>query len=399
MNIGIITTWYERGASYVSKAYADLLEANNRVYIYARDGEYAKKDKMWSQENVTWGWELFSTNIHFAHFKKWILNNDIDVLFFNEQRDFKIILKTKKVFPNIVIGSYIDYYTQEMIPKFKFYDFLICNTKRHYSVFSDITKCFYVPWGTDVEVFTPNKRENHEKIVFFHSVGMSPRKGTNKLINAFINGKLYEKSKMILHTQIGIGQVTKYSIEELKQYGIEVIHKTVGAPGLYYLGDVYVYPTTLEGLGLTIYEALASGLPVIITDCPPMNEVITNEVGKLVEVEKYYTREDAYYWPLADVREDSLRNAMEFYIEHQCEIRDFQKKAREYAVENWNWMERQSKVDEIFKTANRLDEGYDIDVELGKMKRENINLILKNVFSIIPDRIERVILRYIKTRK
>jgi len=53
---------------------------------------------------------------------------------------------------------------------------------------------------------------------------------------------------------------------------------------LYYLGDVYVYPTTLDGLGLTVYEALASGLPVIATDVAPMNEIITEDNGKLVKV-------------------------------------------------------------------------------------------------------------------
>lgn len=399
MNIGIITTWYERGASYVSKAYADLLQAKNNVYIYVRDGEYAKSDEKWSQNNVTWGWELFSTDIHFTHFKKWILENKLDILFFNEQRDFEVILKTKKAFPNIVIGSYIDYYTQEMVPKFKFYDFVICNTKRHYSVFKDVTESYYVPWGTDVELFTPNGRKEHEKIVFFHSVGMSPRKGTRKLVKAFIKGELYKNSRLILHTQIDISRVTDYSLEEMQQYGIEVIHKTVGAPGLYHLGDVYVYPTTLEGLGLTIYEALAAGMPVVITDCPPMNEVITEEVGKLVSVDQYYTREDAYYWPLADVNEDSLCEAMRYYIENQDELQKFQKKARDYAVQKWNWNDRENEVNRIFKTACRVNEGYDIDFELKKIKRERINNLLKTLFPIMPDRMEQMLERYITRRR
>lgn len=398
MNIGIISTWYERGASYVSKAYADLLSENNNIFIYVRDGEYVKNDEKWSDKNVTWGWELFSSDIHFPHFKKWILDNKLNLLFFNEQRDFEIILKTKKAFPDIVIGSYIDYYTQEMVPKFKFYDFVICNTKRHYSVFKEVTNCFYVPWGTDVNVFTPNERKEHEKLTFFHSVGMSPRKGTSKLVTAFIKGELYEKSKLILHTQVDISKIVNYSIEELERYNIEVIHKTVGAPGLYHLGDVYVYPTTLEGLGLTIYEALAAGMPVIITDCPPMNEVVTEKVGQLVTVDKYYTREDAYYWPLAEVNGDSLCEAMKYYVEHQNEIKELQKKAREYAVKNWNWNDRKEEVNKIFDTAYRLDSDYCIDIELKKMKREKLNILLKSLFPFMPDRIEQMLERHIKGR-
>ena len=66
---------------------------------------------------------------------------------------------------------------------------------------------------------------------------------------------------------------------------IEFIEKTVSAPGLYFRGDVYLYPTRLEGIGLTICEALASGLPVITTNDAPMNEfVIDGETGYLVDV-------------------------------------------------------------------------------------------------------------------
>ena len=210
---------------------------------------------------------------------------------------------------------------------------------------------------------------------------------------------MYKKSKLILHTQIDISRVTNYSLEELKKYEIEVIHKTVGAPGLYHLGDVYVYPTTLEGLGLTIYEALAAGMPVVITDCPPMNEVVSDEVGKLVAVDKYYTREDAYYWPLADVNEKSLKDAMKYYVEHQDEIADMQKKARDYAVKHWNWNDRETEVNKIFETAHRVNEGYDIDSELKKMKREKLNVLLMSLFPIMPDRIEQMLQRRINGRK
>lgn len=43
---------------------------------------------------------------------------------------------------------------------------------------------------------------------------------------------------------------------------------------LYRLGDVAVQPSKCEGLGFMLLEALASGLPVITTDYPPMNEFV-----------------------------------------------------------------------------------------------------------------------------
>ena len=35
MNIGFVSTWFERGAAYVTKAYIELLKDENNIYIYA----------------------------------------------------------------------------------------------------------------------------------------------------------------------------------------------------------------------------------------------------------------------------------------------------------------------------------------------------------------------------
>ena len=47
MNIGIVTTWFERGAAYVSKQYKDSLEeCGHKVFIYSRGGEKASEKKI-----------------------------------------------------------------------------------------------------------------------------------------------------------------------------------------------------------------------------------------------------------------------------------------------------------------------------------------------------------------
>ena len=296
MNIGFVSTWFERGAAYVTKAYIELLKDENNIYIYARAGEkYGKGDPNWDWENVTWGLQLEGTRINFNHFKKWIKKNNIEVIFFNEQKDVEILIEIKKKLPTIKIGAYIDYYKEDTIKEFWLYDFLICNTKRHYSVFKIHPQCYYVPWGTNIELFKPKIMEN-KRITFFHSMGMSLRKGTDILIKAFIEGDLYKESDLIIHTQLNLLKSLGYNKNELAKYNIKIIEKTVTAPGLYHLGDVYVYPTTLDGLGLTIYEALSVGLPVITTNNGPMNEIIEDRKnGYLVEVEKYCSRSDGYY--------------------------------------------------------------------------------------------------------
>jgi len=345
MNFGIVTTWFERGAAYVSKQFEDVLSIDNNVFIYARGGEaYAKGDPKWDKPNVTWGKRslLFGpTQINIKHLQKWIKANSIEVLLFNEQHEWAPVIDCSRM--DVITGAYIDYYKKETVPLFGAYDFLICNTRRHHSVFDWHPQAFYVPWGTNLSVFKPQANFRKDKrIVFFHSCGMNPyRKGTDILLEAF---SIIERTaaKLIIHSQVNVKSFFPDKgklIDELLQEGsLEIIEKSVHAPGLYHLGDVYVYPTRLEGIGLTIAEAISCGLPAIVTDQRPMNEFVgSSAAGRLIKVHHEEMRGDNYYWPqsIADVQ--SLANQMEFFIKEQKDIQIIKKEAREYALNNLDW--------------------------------------------------------------
>lgn len=377
MNIGIVTTWMERGAAYVSKNYEVLLEqSGHNVFIYARGGENCAKGTSWDAPNVYWGEKNRSTVIKKRRFFSWIRKNNLDVIIFNEQKYFPILVETKKQFSNVRICAYVDYYKEDTRELFNIYDFVICNTHRHFEAMDLHPQRFYLKWGVDTSVYKPTC-VNHDQICFFHSVGMSARKGTNILVDAFIDGKLFEKSKLVLHTQIPIEKVCNYTKDELEKYNIEVIQKTVTAPGLYYLGDVYVYPTTLDGLGLTMYEAIACGLPVITTDNGPMNEVINNDIGSLVKIDRFYSRTDGYYWPLCNANKDDLIVKMKYYIDNREKIGELRKKARDYAVSEYNLYNRVEELDRIMRTAKSRP--YDERIAKAiqqREKNENRSLIL-----------------------
>lgn len=386
MKIGIVTTWFERGAAYVSRAYMDNLRAEgHEVFIYARGGEQRKiKDPKWSGDYVTWGYSLEGSNINDSHFFKWIESNHLEAILFNEQTIYRTVALTKKRYPNVKLAAYIDYYTETSLPYFNIYDFVICNTKRHLQAMDGHPQAYYLKWGTDVDLFSPQKREEHSKVVFFHSAGMSTRKGTDVLVDAFIDGKLYEKSELVIHSQIPINRVCRYTKDELSQFGIRVIEETVTAPGLYYLGDVYVYPTRLDGLGLTMYEALACGLPVITTDYPPMNEVIDESVGRLVKVERNYAREDAYYWPMSVCDKNSLINCMEDYIFNQEILKEQQRKAREKALSEFDWKKHSKELSDIFEKAiiKEIDEEVFVKITKAKPIRKIKETLLQNEFIV-----------------
>ena len=387
MRIGIVTTWLERGASYVSRSYMKALEQKHDVFIYARGGEtYAKKDPVWNLPNVTWAQRCRGLNVDRRDFKNWIDGNHIDAVLFNEQQDWRIVVYAKKELPQLLVGAYVDYYNEATIPWFSLYDFVICNTKRHMQAMSDHPQAIYIPWGTDVNLFRPSQGKQNSQLSFFHSAGMSERKGTELLLDAFIKNGLGEKSKLIVHSQLPIRWATSLNDRQLEANNIQIIQKTVSAPGLYELGDVYVYPTRLDGLGLTMYEALACGLPVIATDYPPMNEVIDETVGRLVKVERNYARADAYYWPMSVCDPDDLAEKMLWYIEDTDRVRAQQKNARERALERHDWTKQYDKVCTTFECASVRDADDRLVREIeAHYRKENLKPLFGWAYQFVRD--------------
>ena len=248
----------------------------------------------------------------------------------------------------------MDYYTEETIPLFASYDALFCNTKRHFEAFAWHPGARYVPWGTDIGLFQPGSflPVTEGVVTFFHSAGMSPvRKGTDFVIKAFAETK--GAAKLIIHSQVNLlglfPELQSFIYKLLHDGKLRIIEATVPAPGYYHLGDVYVYPSRLDGIGLTIAEALSCGLPVIVPDNPPMNEFVDDTSGLKVAIGKLYSRSDGYYWPQCEIDLFSLVRHMQWYIERHDQLTHYKKQARLYAEEKLDWGKNRSMVVEMFK--------------------------------------------------
>ncbi|MBU2894679.1 glycosyltransferase family 4 protein [Colwellia sp. D2M02] len=362
MKIGIVTTWFERGAAYVSKQFKEVLEHEHDVFIYARGGEeFAIGDPNWDGDYVTWAKKPLTfafTDINLENFRAWLLDNEIELVLFNEQKIWAPVLLCRDL--NIKTGAYIDYYTEEIVPCFGVYDFLICNTERHRSVFEHHPQCLFFPWGTDTNLYQPQEHKGDEGgVKFFHSAGMSPyRKGTDLLIKAFL--RLEGEAKLIVHSQVDLKTAFPQlaaDIDKLLSSGSLELHEyTVSAPGLYHLGDVYVYPSRLDGIGLTILEAASAGLPIIVPDNGPMNEFVGEhgENGKAVNIEKLWSRWDGYYWPQCEVALDSLHESLKFYVDNQNNIQNLKAQAREYAVRHFSWENNTKKIADTLSNVRVL---------------------------------------------
>lgn len=358
-NIGIVTTWYERGAAYVSRQYAQTLSSSHQVFIYAR-GEWCRNNQQtgWQDYNAWWGKPSpvpVASAIDREDFLTWLHARRISIVFFNEQHWWPPVHWATEY--GAVTICYVDYYTPQTVGLFGAYDVLICNTRRHYEVFHWHPQCYYVPWGTDVSLFSP--RGTPEGVVFFHSAGWNPyRKGTDLVIRAFEKLK-GEDARLIVHSQVALATFFPglvMTCRRLQQAGrLTIIEETVPAPGLYHLGNIYVYPTRLEGIGLTVVEALASGMPVITTRFGPMTEFVDDEVGTTVPASVVRRRKDGYFWPECEADINQLAAAMDRYAQDRALIAQQSVAARSRAVRHFNWRDRTETVLRIFGGARRLE--------------------------------------------
>lgn len=159
-------------------------------------------------------------------------------------------------------------------------------------------------------------------------------KGINELLSAF--KKLNDDSVLFL---IGKNEVDTSVNRELYDWSLE--NKNIIYTGNVddverYLSasDCYVLPSYREGFGMSVIEAEAMGVPVIVTDIPgPVDAVIDNKTGLLVKK--------------AD--EDSLLDAMKKIRE--LNYQDIGKEGHKFVSDNFD---QKQLFDKIIESRNEL---------------------------------------------
>ena len=360
MRIGIVSEWFDRGASYVSWLYREtLVMQGHEVFIYARGDSDPLSSDRWVDPSVTVGVPCrvrYAKGIDKRDFLSWLRQRELDWVLFNEQHWIPPVLWAREA--GVRTAAYVDYYRLDTVADFQLYDLLICNTRRHLSAFPWHPNAVYVPWGTDTNQYRPSDGDINE-LTFFHSCGWSPeRKGTVQAIRVW-SEMASESSRLVVHSQIDIsddlGRIGP-QVQRLQRDGaLQIITETVPPPGLYRLGHVYLYPTRLEGLGLSQYEALSCGLPLIVPDDAPMNEVATPQSCRLVPLSGRTRRKDGYYWQMNSIADVDLAEAISYYVDQVENRHQWRLESRAHAQSHLDWYRNSSGLGELLLNTDPIE--------------------------------------------
>ena len=118
--------------------------------------------------------------------------------------------------------------------------------------------------GVDPEVFFPLERPDRETYTFLHYGRLSLRKGTDLVYRAFVEEFSHgEDVRLVLKDTVPFCPVL---IEDPRVKWIHATYSKEQMRELMREADCFVFPTRGEGFGLPPLEAMATGLPTIVTN-------------------------------------------------------------------------------------------------------------------------------------
>ncbi len=213
-----------------------------------------------------------------------------------------------------------------------------------------------VPEGVDANIFHPLPATPNKKSVFrFLCVGKwERRKGTADLVRAFASEFTpSEPVELVMHCHnIYLpGFDLKAAIaSELAAVGGAAPRITVSnhatLPGLIKLmqrSDAFVLPTRGEAWGLPILEAMACGLPCIVTDCTghrtfanESNSYLISVAGSCPAYDPIFYDENLDWGEWCEPDTHHLQSLMRHVFENREEAKEKGRAARRDAV-RWSW--------------------------------------------------------------
>jgi glycosyltransferase involved in cell wall biosynthesis len=202
------------------------------------------------------------------------------------------------------------------------------------------------PWGIDITHFTPRKAVTRSRASFtiFCNRTWEPIYGVDVLAKAFVKiASTHPKVDLIL---LGGGSQGTRIRQVLMNGGVlDRVHlggtiSQADLPRWYHMADLYISPSHVDGSSVSLMEALASGLPCLVSDIPGNQEWIEDGVNG---------------WLFRDGDVDDLAEKILFAIQNRKSFKEISKAARQTAERKADWNNNFGKLLETYHVIARSD--------------------------------------------
>jgi glycosyltransferase involved in cell wall biosynthesis len=219
-------------------------------------------------------------------------------------------------------------------------------------------KTVIFPWGTDIGHFQPKGAEvkkrkaepknrkssiaNRKSITLFCSRTWESIYGVDVLAKAFV--KVANVNPDVTLILLGGGSqgagirriLMNGGVMERVHFGGHVGQRDL--PRWYHMADIYISPSHVDGTSVTLLEALASGLPCLVSDIPG---------------NKDWVEEGVNGWLFRDGDVDDLAKKILLAIKSRRSFERIGKAARKMAEENADWSKNFGKLLEVYNVIAR----------------------------------------------
>lgn len=202
-----------------------------------------------------------------------------------------------------------------------------------------------IHWGVEPKAFYPIERKPDHVFTFGCMGYLSERKGVDVLISAFQEEFPREKDVRLILKTSAPGWNFPYRDDRIKLQHGQVTQQDL-MNDFFSQVDCFVFPTRGEGFGLTPLEAMATGIPAIVTGWSGPLEYMTTDVGWTIDhtmtrasvfTDEIY-KEECGEW--AEPSKDHLKSLMRYAYEHRDEVKQKGANAARYVQENWLWKDQ-----------------------------------------------------------
>jgi len=206
------------------------------------------------------------------------------------------------------------------------------------------------PWGVDIKRFKPSPRKSalrkeldwQDNFVVLHTRNWEAIYGVENVAKAFAQATQGDPGLRLLMPGKGS---QKRSIKSIfrKAGVLERVHFAgqlgqEDLPAYYQAADLYLSGSYSDGSSVSLMEALASGLPALVSDIPANREWV--QAG-----------DEGWLFPLDDV--DALAAAIRFAREQHAQFAQMKKRARHKAELRADWTKNQLGISRAYELAMR----------------------------------------------